>query len=308
MELHGNNSTVKIGRAISLPNGIVTEEKLSADLKIKIDGKEDKANKVGDIWTNAGDENAYPNAPSVATALMEIAQVKEDIANRVGDLSEATSPDQYPSIGAILQNNMVFEGYLGDKEDISNKVSEIVEDVSPEEKASAYPNMGATIDFVDGKIGWAKITDGTLTNDVQMFSPYVDGAYKRLFVSILVPTLNPINENPAFSKARIQLKAQDNIMIYDDGSNTYYTDNGNTWAVTFDISMIGNRAVTMRKTTTSTTSIYSEYIIGDNALIQQNRGQYVPDGYIDVLAITLMPSSTRYFPAGTKYEVWGVKA
>ena len=87
---------------------------LEADIALK----EIAANKVSDVWAYASDENAYPNAPSVAAALMETAQAKEDI---------------------------------------SNKVSEIDEDALPEVKADLYPNMGATIDFVNAKVGWELI-------------------------------------------------------------------------------------------------------------------------------------------------------
>ena len=104
---------------------------LEADIALK----EIAANKVSDVWAYASDENAYPNAPSVAVALTETAQTKEDI---------------------------------------ENKVSEIDETAPPEVKASAYPNMGAAIDFVNGKVDWELIESVTLTHDVPSITKSFD--------------------------------------------------------------------------------------------------------------------------------------
>ena len=149
---------------------------------------------------------------SVANEVIAVGNDKEDKANKVGDIDEATSPDQYPSIGAIFQNNMVFEEYLGDKEDIENKATvinettinntkypttqavvdtlaeyeitenkvDVIDEVAPPEvKEDLYPNMGATIDFVNSRDNLRLIrtitlgedsTQATITADKQGYS------------------------------------------------------------------------------------------------------------------------------------------
>lgn len=299
MELHGKKPTMQLGRAIVLPDGIVTEEKLSDDVKTQIAAKEDKSNKSNTIWNNDGD-NAYPTTNAIVNDVYSIFQEKQDLSEKATSIDNPNHT-QYPTTKAVADALASYEKW-------DNKVDTIDEEAPTEIQGSAYPNMGATVNFVNNKIGWELIGSGTLTEDVQMFSPYIGNSYKKLYLLIRVPTINP-DKVSSFSKARIRLFDQNNDMIYDDGSINYYPDIGQSWAVTFEIEIVGDRAIILRKFMQNMSGNYSVYIVPEQYnWIQQTLGAKVNDGYINGLNVVALPDTTRYFPTGTVYEVWGVKA
>ena len=235
---------------------------LEADIALK----EIAANKVSDVWAYASDENAYPNAPSVAAALMETAQAKEDI---------------------------------------SNKVSEIDEDALPEVKADLYPNMGATIDFVNAKVGWELIEESTtLTHDVPSITKSFDNNYIKIFIQFLIPTAKT-GEITTVEKGRVNSTIND---IATQADQAYYLeDNGNIKQLTILYEMLGNLCYSSRTWTSNVAQ--ARYESASLQTVASTYGVDLNNPYITKVLINHYSlNNIQKFFTGTTYRIWGVKA
>ena len=159
---------------------------------------------------------------------------------------------------------------------------------------------------------WELVESVTLTEGVASIQTGINGNYKELYLTMHVPTMNPNNENTAFGKARQWLYVQDNTLIYNDG-NVMYTDNGNTWVLTNHIFMTGTKCNVFRIFSKAAeyvdVSAYAVFANNIGDTIAYMYGKDLGVNYISSLKINLSSSTdNRIFPAGTTYELWGIKA
>lgn len=217
--------------------------------------------------------------------------------------------DRYPVLTQLISKAYEFaegKGYLTEedivgKEDKSNKVNKIDSGSSDSE----YPSAKAVYDYDHDK--WQLIEVVTLEHDVQrVYCDLKGGKYKELYIRFVIPTMNHGKET-SFVKGRTYVYGQENILIYDDNSSVY-EDTGATWVLTHRLTMMGNICSCERKTYN-----YREddrpYAIGYSAnRWGQTIGTHIGENFLSELNVLMYPTGERFFPAGTTYELWGIRA
>ncbi len=183
---------------------------------------------------------------------------------------------------------------ISGKEDKSNKVNKIDSDSSDSE----YPSAKAVYDYDHDK--WQLIEVVTLEHDVQrVYCDLKGGKYKELYIRFVVPTMNPDNTSN-FQKGRSYVYVQGNDVVYDDGDYRY-EDTGKSWVLTHHLTMIGHICTCERRILDVLKAPYQ-------ATWGTTVGKPIADNYISALNVLMYPLTTRVFPAGTTYELWGVRA
>ena len=210
---------------------------------------------------------------------------------------------------------------------IEEQLQDIREDVATRESASNkkadaeyirdfhnhkdYPTTRAVHDYVEGektqilqKVDWKLIETVTLTEDVQwVYCDLKEGFYKELYIRFVVPTMNP-DSTSGFQKARSWVYANGNgtaYSVWDDGDYRY-EDTGKDWILSHHLTMIGNICTCERKKYDVASGPYN---IGTPGF---TIGKDIGEPNIYSLSVRMYPNGTRLFPAGTTYELWGVRA
>lgn len=155
---------------------------------------------------------------------------------------------------------------------------------------------------------WELVKSGEMTQDVQQMEIPLGNNYKELYVRLVVPTMNP-DKATDFQKGRIWLYAQNEQKIADQG-NLLFEDNGNAWAVVYKIQMIDKWCTLKRLFENNEKSSQTNYelLVNVASKVGMTSGKKLTEDYISSLRALMYPQNTRVFPAGTTYEIWGVKA
>jgi hypothetical protein len=85
-------------------------------------------------------------------------------------------------------------------------------------------------------------------------------------------------------------------------STPAYADNGVSFPLTFKIEMYGKYCRVQRYFKSNTTDTYYA-----GTAVATTGYADIGQTYLDMLTLEFMPT-TRKFPSGTYYEIWGVKA
>lgn len=233
---------------------------------------------------------------------------KEDLSNKVHKVEYIGEDDNtYPSSSAVYKH-VIQEGQKLEQ----SIVDKYIEPLSGVEgKADA---IAQEVDALKGEVAscgdWELFKSGTLTEDVEQLSWSDLPKCKELYIYFRVPTLNP-DGTTDFPKGRIFLYNATNILIenciYYERS-PYFTDTGKTWRAGYHVQMYGTICTTERMYDESMTSAATMYNLGYNQYYSKAFGKKFDNPYIEHLTALMYPSGTRYFPVGTEYEIWGVKA
>lgn len=202
---------------------------------------------------------------------------------------------------------------IDEKESLSNKVVAISENSTDEQ----YPSAKSVFKAIEACGDFELIDSATFTENVMQLTPTINGQYKELYLRFTVPT----SGNASGIKARwgVQTRSDTNNLInktiYNMG-NVFVLDYSEEWYTAIHIKVLGKyvRTEVWFETSKMASGAYAR---GQN---NSNYSGYVAPsvptarGYIDALKISFAsPSGTadenlRYLPAGTTYELWGVKA
>ena len=190
----------------------------------------------------------------------------------------------------------------------ANKVTEINSESTDEQ----YPSAKAAFDGIQSKTAWELIKTETLTSQLNIltWSAKQLPKCKELYLYFKVPTINP-DKTSDFQKARIMLYNADTVdankaILYEQ--NVVFSDSGSTWLVSYHIQVFGTNCEIVRKGLVSENGSGKAYNQNPSSAMAITVAKEIDTPYIDNLTAYLMPVSTRYFPVGTKYELWGVRA
>ena len=154
---------------------------------------------------------------------------------------------------------------------------------------------------------WQLIESGTLTEDVLSVTCDLKGGhYKKLFLHFVLQPMNP-DKASDFPKGRSSVFCQGDTHIYDDGSG-YYVGNEREFNLTYEVTMIGKDCIVERKHMAVPTNGIPYITNTSNERQGQTIGRVLSDDFISALKVNMYPTDTWRFPAGTTYELWGVKA
>lgn len=261
-----------------------TRASIEALNKVSAD-KEDVSNKIQSTDEMTGDGTQYMSADLTLQLIINAEQTGANMGINHADMRFGEASDRMDGL----------EGDISGKEDKTNKVTEITEESTDEQ----YPSAKAVVDFA----GTSLVLSGTLEEDVQQFTLDLGGQFKELYLRFYVPT---IESNPS-ENSRIFLYDQNGTV----NGNIWYEqspifgDGGLGYTVVFHIKTFGNYNYIHRYWNyRNYTSAYNYNI--DNC-------SYVPgvltnNDYISSITALMYPLTTRYFPVGSTYEIWGVKA
>ena len=154
---------------------------------------------------------------------------------------------------------------------------------------------------------WQLVESVTLEQDVQTLACDLKGGnYKELYIRFIIPTLNP-DKVSDFPKGRVQVLEQGYTYLFDEGASVFVDNEGKDWLLTYHLTMVGNNCIGERK-------IYEDSLTHPYAInYNPNRwshslGTQLENNFISTLRFKMLPTDTWKFPAGTTYELWGVKA
>lgn len=251
---------------------------------------------------------------------------KENKTNKVAELSEDSTDEQYPSAKAVfdlasqLKQEIKDEidgdmSYAGDaesvllgKEDKFNKVTTISSSSTDEQ----YPSAKAVNDRIVAKADWELVEDKNLEENVTEIVLNLPRSYKQLFWVFKVPTINP-DKTSNFPKGRMALYSNGNQIVAFD-PDYGITDTGNEWYLSYHMQMLGEHCSVFKTckdpATQITESAYIQYPPFYQKDVGWQPGKDIGSKGMYYLKLTMMCQTTgaRYFPAGTKYELWGVRA
>ena len=189
------------------------------------------------------------------------------------------------------------------KEDKTNKTSTVDANSTDEQ----YPSAKAVYEYDHDK--WELVENVTLEQDVQrVYCDLKGGKYKELYIRFVIPTMNP-DKASDFQKGRSYVYVN-GVSVYDDGSYLYSDVKGTPWMMSHYVRMRGNVCIVDRYCFDRYyADKESNYLVGTTAAYWGNAyGMHITDNYMSELSIMMYPQGTRLFPAGTTYELWGVRA
>lgn len=256
--------------------------------------KEDKANKISE-WKKEFSGEEYPSAELVKNEI-EIATAHADEAY---DVAHMVAWDVYHADGTVAQ----------DYQKIWYKATELSKDCTDEE----YPSAKAVFDGIQAKTGWELIDSAEITQDISSLELNLaeknHSKYKELFWRFTVPTQNAAATS-GFSKARTYLYVNNNVIVSDD--QTYYMqDNGYPWFLSYHIQSMGNFCSVFKgfhyRAERIDTVAYTQYT---SPYVGWQAGKDIGEYGLSKVKILMISetSGVRKFLAGTKYELWGVRA
>lgn len=197
-----------------------------------------------------------------------------------------------------------------DVEYTGNKVLKLSKDNTDEQ----YPSAKAVYDAVDTVGDFELIESATLTEDVVTISPTINRQYKEIYWVFDIP---PMSEIDTTDKGRLFLfpvanKTTINGAKLIQQGNIIMSNPANEWKLMIRSEVCGNYARTELWYDDNAIIISGSY--GRTPDTNNQRGIVSPytlvtNPYIDGLTLIMTSSNGgRVFPAGTKYELWGVKA
>lgn len=247
---------------------------------------------------------------------------KEDKSNKAQDWGvENLTPDKYPSmeiVGARFDENeelmySVAWDVYGDsgvlQSDYQQKIEKVTT-ITDGNSDSEYPSAKAVNTRIKEKTRWERIETVTLSQGVSEISKKLESRYKELYWVFRVPSIKPADST--IEQARSFLYVQNRIVSNDQG--VVYTDNGNTWGLWFHIRSIGNYCMVQRAYYPNASVIdVNAHLIYPATMayvLGWQPGKNIETNAMDTLKLQIASSTTgvRYFPAGTTYELWGVRA
>ena len=239
------------------------------------------------------------------------------------ELNEKTHHYQLKNLGFEESGHTGFQKELTEKqlgliekvknkEDVSNRVTAISDKNTHEQ----YPSAKAVYDAVNECGEFELIEDVTLSENVAQILCTLPGKYKELYLRFAIPS----SGNNSTDKARWRLQTLNDLatnvnkFIYDQG-NQFVEDFTSRWYAGFHIKILGKycrtelwyereQMATGAYARGMNSSTYSGYVAPSVPMARD---------YIDRLKILFATSgnvtdgSVRYLPAGTKYEIWGVR-
>lgn len=189
-----------------------------------------------------------------------------------------------------------------------------------EQNAMDYANntfggVFGDITTLQGQTNWELIDVYELTEDVVQITPRMySGQYKELYWVFDIP---PMSEIDTTDKARFYLlpvadKTTVNGAKLIQQGNTTTPNPADEWKLMFHSKVFGEYARTEIWFVNNTTLISGAYGRTPDGTTQNGMVApfaILPNPYIDGLTLIMTSSNGgRVFPAGTKYELWGVKA
>ena len=137
-----------------------------------------------------------------------------------------------------------------------------------------------------------------------------------MYIYFLIPSVK-LENTSTVTKARLRSYVQNsaetaaNTIVHMLGSDII-GDTGSRWCAVYKFEMVGNCCMTNLWWTASNWTFDSGYAIGFDASTYNNTVMpraIINQEYISKLKIAMTSSdNSRYFPAGTTFELWGVKA
>ena len=285
-------------------------------------GKEDKTNKVTSI-TSASTDTQYPTAKAVYTSVSG----KEDKLNKMSDIlmsmNYGTPQEDYPNVSAVFSyvynqtkdkaDTTYVDEQIGDietaldtKEDKLNKVNDILNSIVNGSSGYEYPTVGATYGFVINTTQWKLIQTVTLTETVNRIYPTFSDNYKSIFVKFDIPTVKSETVTTV-GAARGYLRVNNVVVHMNNGYE--WEDIGATSRLSYKIDMIGTTCITEGRYSARTDLVQNNDRGKYAQNLQTNGGVTLSTNYISSCDVEIFSADTlRCFPAGTKYEIWGIKA
>lgn len=276
-----------------------------------VEGKEDISNKTTEISAESTDTE-YPSALAVENRVNKAVEDAsadidsklenmESTVNKVYVIGEYVNDIEYPTTKAVRDALLT-------KENVSNKVTSISGSSTDEQ----YPSAKATNDRIVAKADWEQIEAKTLAENVTEIVLNLPRSYKQLFWVFKVPTINP-DKTSSFPKGRMALYSNGNQAVaFDPGYAT--TDAGNEWYLSYHMQMLGEHCSVFKGfkevAADIVTSAYIQYPPFYQYATGWQPGKDIGSKGMYYLKLTMMcqTSGARYFPTGTKYELWGVGA
>ena len=156
------------------------------------------------------------------------------------------------------------------------------------------------------------IEEVTLSEDVQEFTTNANAnKYKEMFLHIVIPTMNS-DKASDFTKGRVFVYDQNGTTLFMETAVMYQDIGYNTY-LTINAKLFGDTCITER--TVASASSYAAYGNTGNGSTSNipfgnvmTGGVKLSNNYLTKLRVLMYPLSERLFPAGTTYELWGVKA
>ena len=222
----------------------------------------------------------------------------DELGREANELAYTLAFDMYGEDGSIAQ----------DYQKKSDKVTSISSSSTDEQ----YPSAKAVNDRVVAKADWEQIEAKTLEENVTEIVLNLPRSYKQLFWVFKVPTINP-DKTSGFAKGRMVLYSNGNQTIAFD-QDYGMTDVGNEWYLCYHMQMLGEHCSVFKgfkdKAAHITSDAYIHLAAYDMSSLGWQPGKDIGSKGMYYLKLTMMcqTSGARYFPTGTKYELWGVRA
>lgn len=154
------------------------------------------------------------------------------------------------------------------------------------------------------------IDSDEFTEDVVNVTPTIEQNYKELYMVFTIPTVNPDGSNT--DKCRIRCYANNNKDFLVQGA-AYVENYKEEWNLFIHAKFIANYIKADIFHITSRTNKMG-YIVAPSSSTQNGviqPGIEMDEDYFNNLTIKMFDANgkqiLRYFPSGTKYELWGVK-
>ena len=166
-----------------------------------------------------------------------------------------------------------------------------------------YAEDGEVAKKIQNKTAWELVKSDTLTSTVTLITNTFEHRYKELYVLMHIETMKS-EEVTTVSQGKVTLWAgkRYNNQIFSE-SNTVLGDGGEPLALAFHIELLGKYFRVHRYYKSNTTNtFYTSSAIASSGYAD------IGQTYIDMLTIDFYNSAERQFPAGTYYEIWGVRA
>jgi hypothetical protein len=222
----------------------------------------------------------------------------DELGREANELAYTLAFDMYGEEGSVAQNYQ-------NKQD---KVTSISSNSTDEQ----YPSAKAVNDRVVAKADWEQIETKTLEENVGEIVLNLPRSYKQLFWVFRVPTINP-DKTSGFPAGRMLLYSNGNQTIAFD-QDYRMTDVGNEWYLCYHMQMLGEHCSVFKgfknQADHITSSAYVHLAAYDMSSLGWQPGKDIGSKGMYYLKLTMMclTSGARYFPADTKYELWGVRA
>jgi len=210
---------------------------------------------------------------------------------------------------------IIFNGRIGAKtnsDDDDNSILELYDDWNATDYITlrgvgtpVADNDAANKEYVDNIRKWKFIKNDTLTEGVASITVNFDDEYKELYVRMVVPTMIS-DEMPTVSAGKVTVYANkyatENCVLKEN--STLFTDTtGESLNLNYHVRMVNKHCNVQRQHS------YGNRQANASAATNNTFSGYTDMGqeYLESLVFVFSPTP-RVFPAGTTFEIWGVKA